>query len=143
MNSSERVPLRLSDSKIEGERNVVHQFFSRVLPDMNLVIEASNLKEPDKQAVVDFCDEFINHLEDENYIERVMVSTGPLIPRHGEETPLRRIKLQDGSYNIENSLVVFKEYFDEKFTKRTGEIVEVRKVILSLIIEAFNKQTHP
>ena len=143
MSSSERVPLRLSDSKIEGERNVVHQFFSRVLPDMNLVIEASNLKEPDKQAVVDFCDEFINHLEDENYIERVMVSTGPLIPRHGEETPLRRIKLQDGSYNIENSLVVFKEYFDEKFTKRTGEIVEVRKVILSLIIEAFNKQTHP
>ena len=143
MNSSERVPLRLSDSKIEGERNVVHQFFSRVLPDMNLVIEASNLKEPDKQAVVDFCDEFINHLEDENYIERVMVSTGPLIPRHGEETPLRRIKLQDGSYNIENSLFVFKEYFDEKFTKRTGEIVEVRKAILSLIIEAFNKQTHP
>lgn len=119
----------------EGRPNVVHAFFSSIAPEVRLLIDASNLNDREKASVTDFYNEFVSHLADEAYVERVMVSTGTLIGGTGGQS-LRRIRLEDGTYSLENSLYVFSEFFSEKFGRVHGEMLGVRKSIISLLTEA-------
>lgn len=116
----------------ESGPNVVHSFFSDIAPEVKLLIGASSLNDREKASVADFYNEFVSHLADEAYIERVMVSTGPLIGG-ADVQPLRRIRLEDGTYSLENSLYVFAESFDAKFGMTHGEMREVRRSIISLL----------
>jgi hypothetical protein len=140
MNQLEKISSESPDRNIEEKRNVVHKFYSDVFPEIKVIVDASELCENDKGLIVDFYKEFLGELEDESYIERVMVSTGPLILSPGEISQLRRIKLEDGTYSLENSLYVFKEFFGQEFGRVSGEKREVFNAILSALEEALNKQ---
>ena len=124
-----------SGARNESGPNVVHTFFSGIAPEVKLLIDASSLNDREKASVVGFYNEFVSHLADEAYVERVMVSTGPIIGG-ADGQPLRRTRLEDGTYSLENSLYVFAESFDAKFSMTHGEMREVRKSIVSLLKEA-------
>ena len=135
MNPEKLSPAR--EARNESGPNVVHSFFSDIAPEIQLFIGASSLNDREKTSVADFYNEFISHLADEEYVERVMVSTGPLIGG-ADGQPLRRVRLENGTYSLENSLYVFAEFFDAKFGMTHREMREVRRSIISLLKKALD-----